>query len=138
MKAQICFMDEIRKFIIQGTGWETIVEVNVSKYNHLPSPCANTQIREEAAMLGLEHFKNKADDTSSLAVLLGVWEKIPAMDSLIKFQSPANHFGCFPLEHSDLITSRRDVWIGRVAPYAVAKKNLQQGACGEKPQQLFP
>lgn len=137
-KVQTCFMDEIRKFIIQGIDWETTVEVNVSKYSHLPPACANTQIREEAAMLGLEVFKKKTDDLSSLAILLGVWEKIPEIDSLNKFYSPLNHFGCFPLEKSVFLTSKRDVWIGRVAPYAVTKKSLLSENSVEKPHQLFP
>ena len=138
MKVRICFMDDVRKFIIQGTGWETIIEIDVSKYSHLPPACANTQIREEAARKGLEWFKNNPDDSLELSINIGIWEKKPDCDNANQFRSMQDHFCCFLLDRSFFLKHKKDAWIGRVAPYAVTKKSLQDGKDVDTPDQLYP
>ena len=108
MKVRICFMDDARKFIIQGTGWETIIEIDVSKYSHLPPTCANTQIREEAARKGLEWFKNNPDDSLELSINLGIWEKKPDCDNANQWHSMQAHLCCFLLEHSAYMKNKKD------------------------------
>ena len=138
MKVRICFMDDVRKFIIHGTGWETIIEIDISKYSHLPPACANTQIREEAARKGLEWFKDNPDDSLELSINIGIWEKKPDYDNANQYTSMQDHFGCYLLRHSSYLKHKKDAWIGRVAPYAVTRKSLQDGKDVDTPDQLYP
>ena len=132
-------MADVREFVFQGVGFETLIKVDVSKYSDLPPVEANTKIREEVAKKGIEWFKNQPDDLLEVSVLLGIWEHKPEMKAH-QYYGPYGygHFGGFLLELSDYIKRRSDVWIGRVAPYAINKKSLQSKKDTDKPDQLYP
>ena len=132
-------MADVREFVFQGVGFETLIKVDVSKYSDLLPAQADTRIREEVAKKGIEWFKNQPDDSLEVSILFGIYEHEPKMKPHQYFGPFGyGHFGGFLLKCSDFVKRRSDVYIGRVSPYAVSKKSLQSKKHTDKPDQLYP
>ena len=73
---------ETKRFVINSWDWETIIEFDVSKYDHVKDRMvADTLIREEVFNLSLEHIKK---NKLKVAVGLGIHEEL-LDEELIKY-----------------------------------------------------
>ena len=116
---------ETKRFVINSWDWETIIEFDVSKYDHVKDRMvADTLIREEVFNLSLEHIKK---NKLKVAVGLGIHEEL-LDEELIKYDKKSGlietkdrrfmhiinkQLGVDSTNDSNFVESPSDLFLGR-------------------------